>query len=81
LTLANAIVVLVSLAALAIVLVLRDAARYLALSMTIVVIATSIVLFAEISETRVLVETIPFVLLGACLLYHSARGSTEASNA
>lgn len=58
---------------LAIVLVLQDAARYLAFSMTIMASAVSILLFAYISETRAFVETIPFLVMGACMLFRSRR--------
>jgi hypothetical protein len=73
LTISVPLIILLALAGLAIVLAVKNAARYLAFSITILISAMSILLFAYISETRVFVETIPFLLMGACLLCVSGR--------
>jgi hypothetical protein len=59
LTVAIAMMVFSALASLSISLACRDAARYLALSITIMASVVSILFFAYISETRVFIETIP----------------------
>jgi hypothetical protein len=75
LTVSLSLMLISAIIALAVVLVLKDAARYLAFSITMLASAVSIMLFAYISETRVFVETIPFLLMGACLLFHSRRAA------
>ncbi len=71
LTVLLSLVILSSIIGLGIGLARRNAARYLGFSITIMILAISILLFGYISETRVFVETIPVLLLGACLLFQS----------
>ncbi len=61
-----------AIAGLSIALMLKDTLRYLAFSITIMTMALSILLFGYISETRVFIETIPILLMGACLLFQSS---------
>lgn len=56
---------------LAIVLIRRNPARYLALAIVFTISAISVLLFGYISETRVFIEIIPLLILGSCSLFHS----------
>lgn len=55
---------LVGIAALAVVLALRDPRRYLALSATHLALIASIMVAAVLQETRVMLELVPFLCLG-----------------
>jgi hypothetical protein len=63
----------------AVVLVRMNSKRYLALAMTSMVSGISILLFGTITETRVFIEMIPFLILGSCLLFQSRKTSPLAS--
>lgn len=80
LALTKGVAVLAALAGLSVTLARRDPPRYLALSMTMMSVGVSIALFARLTETRALIETIPFLLLGACLLYQTGNGERDSSS-
>ncbi len=65
------LIMFLAVVAFAVVLIRRDAQRYLALGVTYMISALSIFLFGIVSETRVFVEIIPLVILGSCLLFPS----------
>lgn len=79
LTAAKGLLLLASLMGLVVELVWIDAARFAALSTTVLALAASIVVFAQISETRVFIDTIPFLLLGTCLLHRSLQRGPQVS--
>ncbi len=68
---------LVAVLALAAALAWRDSWRYLGLALTYVLIVASMLAAAAIQETRVMLELLPFVVMGLCALFHEADQSAE----
>jgi hypothetical protein len=67
LTVSLSLAVFLAVITLATVLIRRDASRYLALAITFIIAAVSILLFGSLPETRVFIELIPLLIFGSCL--------------
>lgn len=78
LTLSLSITIYLAVMSIAIVLLRRDPARYMALATTFIIAAASILLFGNLPETRVFIEIIPILLLGSCVLSHPGKDPSQA---